>query len=53
MSKLLVLLLIAISATVAVMLLRKKNAWALIVTYWIVLTIKNLIDYLSMAGVVR
>lgn len=37
-------LLLLISAIVSCLLCRKRNAWPWIVTYWLVLTAKNLID---------
>lgn len=40
------LLLAAISLAVAVRLARHKDAWPMVVTYWIVLTVKNVIELL-------
>ena len=46
-SQILVLFLIGIAALVAVGLMRKKNMWRWIILYWVVLTAKNLADYLK------
>lgn len=40
------LLLAAISLDVAVRLARHEDAWPMVVTYWIVLTAKNVIELL-------
>lgn len=37
----------AISLAVAVRLARHEDAWPMVVTYWIVLTAKNVLDVLS------
>lgn len=36
-----------IAMNVAVGLARKKNMWSLIVVYWCVLTVKNLVSWLG------
>ena len=43
----LILALISISTAVTIQLLKHHNAWGLIVVYWIVLTIKNVVDYIG------
>ena len=43
-----VIMLMAIAAIVAAGLMRHKNMWAWIVAYWIVLTIKNAVDFMAM-----
>lgn len=45
-SQILVLCLIGIAAWVAIGLMRKKNMWKWIILYWVVLTAKNLADYM-------
>lgn len=45
-SQLLIILLMADAAWVAYGLLRKKNRWAWVCLYWILLTLKNLMDLL-------
>jgi hypothetical protein len=44
-SQLLIILLMADAAWVAYGLLRKRNMWKWIVLYWIILTLKNLADF--------
>lgn len=46
-SAFLVLCLMAIAAAVAYIIYKYKNAWPLIVAYWIVLTIKNAVDFIG------
>lgn len=46
-SQILVLCLIGIAALVAVGLMRKKNMWKWIILYWVVLTMKNLADFMK------
>ena len=43
------LLLMAISFSVCIGLCRKKNMWGWIMAYWLVLSIKNLMDLVGMA----
>lgn len=43
----LVFLLTAIAATVAGLLIAGKPAWFAIIIYWVVLTLKNLCDWLG------
>lgn len=45
-SQLLIILLMADAAWVAYGLIRKKNRWAWVCLYWIILTLKNLTDLL-------
>ena len=45
LSALLVLALAACSARVAVGLILREDMWARIVFYWILLTVKNLVDW--------
>ena len=47
-SQLLIILLMADAAWVAYGLLRKKNRWTWICLYWILLTLKNLMDLLKL-----
>ena len=47
-SQILVIALIIIAAIVAAGLMLKKNMWKWIITYWCVLTLKNLADYLKL-----
>ena len=47
MSQFFIFLLLIDAAIVAYGLSRKKNMWAWIVTYWVILTCKNLFDYLN------
>lgn len=44
-SNVLVIALALIAAIVFIGLVAEKNMWAWIVTYWAVLTIKNILDY--------
>ena len=46
-SQLAICLLILISLTVAVLLARGDSAWKAIVLYWVVLTVKNVCDYIA------
>ena len=46
-SQLAICLLILISLTVAVILARGDSAWQAIVLYWVVLTVKNVCDYIA------
>ena len=43
-TQLLIFLLMADAAYVAYGLMRKRNMWKLIVLYWVILTVKNLVD---------
>lgn len=47
LSQLFIFLLIAIAFIVAVGLSRKKSMWPLIVLYWLVLTAKNVADWIG------
>ena len=47
-SQILIIVLILIAATVAVGLMRKQNMWKWIIAYWIVLTLKNVSDFLKL-----
>lgn len=47
LSQFCILLLIGIAATVAGLLIAGKSAWFLIVVYWLVLTGKNVCDWLG------
>ena len=44
LSQALIIALIIIAAVVAVTLAAGKSAWILIIVYWVVLTIKNIVD---------
>lgn len=44
LSQALIFALIIIAAVVAVTLAARKSAWILIIVYWVVLTIKNIVD---------
>lgn len=46
--QMMILLLMADAAVVAIGLLRKKNMWLFIVLYWLLLTIKNIMNFASM-----
>lgn len=46
-SQLAICLLILISVTVAILLARGDSAWQAIVLYWVVLTGKNVCDYIA------
>jgi len=46
-SALLVLCLCMIASIVAIGLILKQNMWLFIITYWIVLTIKNVVDFIG------
>ncbi len=48
MSQLCVIALIMIAAVVAVMLMCGVSAWLVIILYWVVLTGKNVCDYLAL-----
>lgn len=43
----LVLCLMAIAAVVAYRFYKIKNTWPLVVAYWLVLTLKNAIDFIG------
>lgn len=45
--KTLILILAVIAVSVAVILAAGYNAWPLIVAYWVVLTLKNWIDWIA------
>lgn len=47
LTNLLIASLTIIAAIVAYGLYRKRNMWHWIVVYWLVLTIKNLLDYIT------
>ena len=47
MSQFFIFLLMIDAAVVAYGLSRKRNMWPLIVTYWIILTLKNMFDYFT------
>lgn len=47
LSQICILLLIGIAATVAGLLIAEKSAWLVIIVYWLVLTGKNLCDWLG------
>ena len=44
LSQALIVALIVIAAVVAFILAAGKSAWILIIVYWVVLTIKNIVD---------
>lgn len=46
-SQLAICLLILISLTVVILLARGDSAWQAIVIYWVVLTVKNVCDYIA------
>lgn len=46
--QMMILLLMADAAVVAIGLSRKKNMWLFIVVYWLLLTIKNTMNFASM-----
>lgn len=39
--------LMTVAAVVAIGLMRKRNMWKWIIAYWILLTVKNLCDYMG------
>ena len=45
-AQILIFMLMADAAFVAYGLMRKRNMWKAIVAYWIILTLKNLVDLL-------
>ena len=47
LSQALIFALIIIAAVVAVTLAAGKSAWILIIVYWVVLTIKNVVDLIG------
>lgn len=47
LSQICILLLIAIAAIVAGLLIAGKSAWLVIIVYWLVLTGKNVCDWLG------
>ena len=47
LSQALIFALIVIAAVVAVTLAAGKSAWILIIVYWVVLTIKNVVDLIG------
>ena len=47
MSQFFIFLLMIDAAVVAYGLSRKRNMWHLIVTYWVILTLKNTFDYFT------
>ena len=46
-SQLLVLMLIAIAGCVAIGLSKGANMWPVIILYWVVLTTKNVVDFIG------
>lgn len=46
-SQIMVFLLMADALIVAIGLFRKRNMWKWIIAYWVLLTIKNFIDFLG------
>ena len=46
-SQIMVFLLMADALIVAIGLFLKRNMWKWIITYWVLLTIKNFIDFLG------
>ena len=46
-SQIMVFLLMADALIVVIGLFRKRNMWKWIITYWVLLTIKNFIDFLG------
>ena len=52
-SQLCVILLIVIAAAVSVLQVMKANAWLVIISYWVVLTAKNLFDWLAIKAAER
>ena len=52
-SQLAICLLILISLTVAILLARGDSAWQVIVLYWVVLTVKNVCDYIASFGMIE
>lgn len=48
LSQICVILLILIAGVVASMLIAGIPAWLVIILYWVVLTIKNLFDYIGL-----
>lgn len=48
LDQMLILLLMVDAAVVAIGLSRKKNMWLFIVLYWLLLTIKNTMNFASM-----
>ena len=49
MSQVCVFGLMLIAGRVAVGLMEKRNMWRWIVAYWVVLTVKNMLDFLGIA----
>ena len=47
-SQIFVFLLTIDSAVVVAVLAKKKNAWKIIILYWILLTLKNAVDFIGM-----
>ena len=47
-SQILVFVLMVDATVVYVGLLRKENMWAFIVLYWLILTVKNAVDFAGM-----
>lgn len=48
MSQACILALIAIAAIVASMLIFGLSAWRVIIVYWVVLTVKNIFDWMAL-----
>lgn len=46
-SQVLIIVLIIIAAIVAAIIAAGRNAWGMIISYWIVLTIKNAVDLIA------
>nr|DAE20956.1 MAG TPA: hypothetical protein [Siphoviridae sp. ctgBD49] len=51
LSQLMIFGLTVIACAVVIQLGMKRNAWKLIILYWTALTIKNLVDYISIVRV--
>lgn len=47
MSQILIILLMVDAAWVAYGLIHKKNRWSYICAYWVILTLKNLCEYMK------
>lgn len=53
LSQTLIFALIIIAAVVAITIAAGKSAWGIIIAYWVVLTIKNVVDLLGSRKEVR
>lgn len=47
LSQILIIVLIIVAAIVAAIIAAGRNAWGMIISYWIVLTIKNAVDLIA------